>query len=79
MRAAGRLAEAVDVLEEALKLHRATGDATSQAAVLGTLAYIQYRRGVDQDPRYAEEAVALLRTEPQSRHFVQALIGLAES
>ena len=79
LRAAGRLGEAVDVLQQVLELHRRSNDVPRQASVLGTLGYIQYRRGEVADPRYAEEAVELLRTGPPNEQLVQALIGLAES
>jgi class 3 adenylate cyclase/tetratricopeptide (TPR) repeat protein len=79
LREAGRLAEAVDILQRALEQHRSSGDVSRQASVLGTLGYIQYRRGEVVDPRYAQEAVDLLRAGASSEHLVQALIGLSES
>jgi class 3 adenylate cyclase/tetratricopeptide (TPR) repeat protein len=76
---AGRLADAVEALEEATGSFRARGDPLAAARAMGTLSHVLYRLG---DARWADlpaEAVALLEPLPPGPEFVSTLTDLARA
>jgi class 3 adenylate cyclase/tetratricopeptide (TPR) repeat protein len=76
---AGRLADAMEVLEEAMRSFRMQGDLLSAAHAMGTLANVLFRLG---DPRWADlpaDAVELLEPLPPGPELVSALTELARA
>ncbi len=76
---AGRMADAMEALEEAMTSFRAQGDLLAAARAMGSLSNVLYRLG---DPRWADlpaEAVVLLEPLPPGPELVSALTELART
>jgi class 3 adenylate cyclase/tetratricopeptide (TPR) repeat protein len=76
---AGRFADAVEALQEAIASFRTQGDLLAAARAMGSLGEVLYRTG---DPRWADlpaEAVVLLQPLPPGPELVTALTELARA